>query len=154
MVQGINNLKVWSCNAPITEHGMSLIRDFPFRIPEIYMELLKKHDGVRMDYIFKYYDTYVQKQTLATMDSIFGTESEYDNLIEEYNDPAEFFPENVVPFSVTGNGDMICFDYREDPNTDNPPVVYWNHEAEETKNISFVAKDFESFLHLLEEPKD
>ncbi len=31
-------------------------------------------------------------------------------------------PEGVLVFVVSANGDYVCFDYRLDPATDNPPV--------------------------------
>ncbi len=63
--------------------------------------------------------------------------------------PPEFFPKGVIAFGHVGNGDLICFDYREGKNNSDPAVVYWNHESNPKTAVSFIAKDFESFLGLL-----
>ena len=54
----------------------------------------------------------------------------------------------------TFNGDLICFDYRSDPQSDNPPIVYWNHEADEDGNAFFIAKDLDAFLSMLYAEED
>ncbi|WP_218459882.1 SMI1/KNR4 family protein [Rickettsia sp. TH2014] len=67
----------------------------------------------------------------------------HNNIIDIYNNPAEFFPKNLVAFGIDGGGNKICFDYRADPNTDNPPVVYWIIGYNEGEDISFLAYNFE-----------
>jgi len=55
----------------------------------------------------------------------------------------------IIPFGITGFGDYICFDYRADPKTDNPPVVYWAHEFNEGEDVIPLAPNFEEFLDML-----
>ena len=75
-------------------------------------------------------------------------------IVGNYNDPAEFFPKNLVAFGRNGGSDLICFDYRAEPNTDNPPVVYWIFGRNEGEDISFLANSFEEFLGILKEPEE
>jgi hypothetical protein len=127
-----------------------------FQFPQFFKEIITKHSGctpVQSD--FKYFDKY--------LNSLFGTGigcfipiqyDGYSSILYTFKNPPEFFPKSLVAFAETGNGDLICFDYRDNPTTDNPPIVYWNHEAEIGKDVSFIAKDFEEFLSMLKEPED
>ena len=61
----------------------------------------------------------------------------YNNIMDIYNNPAEFFPKNLVAFGRDRGGNKICFDYRLNPTTDNPPVVYWIKGYEPRKYLIF-----------------
>jgi cell wall assembly regulator SMI1 len=63
----------------------------------------------------------------------------------------EQLPDKVIPFADDGGGDMMCLDYREDP--DHPKVVYWSHEEEKDKSIIPLADSFTEFLAMLEPPE-
>jgi cell wall assembly regulator SMI1 len=63
----------------------------------------------------------------------------------------EQLPDKVIPFADDGGGDMMCLDYREDP--DHPKVVYWSHEEEKDKSIIFLADTFTEFLAMLKPPE-
>ena len=139
-------------NINSVQPNYNLLQKLPYLLPVQFIELIKKTNGGDMDYCFEYYDINLKKYIGTGLSCIFGLGLDSYDLLKEYNDPADMFPVNILAFSVTGNGDKICFDYRDDPNTDNPPIVYWNHEAEEGLDVSFVAKDFESFIAMLEEP--
>ncbi len=83
---------------------------------------------------------------------IFSTDEELrgESFAKYYNNPPEFFPEGIISFASVGNGDLICFDYRADPQTDNPPIVMWEHEAAGSEEaVSFIAPDFEAFMNML-----
>jgi hypothetical protein len=66
--------------------------------------------------------------------------------------------EYLVAFGNTANGDYVCFDYRHDPNTDEPKVVLMFHDAyDDVTNkmlICPVAESFEAFMDSLYEYKD
>jgi hypothetical protein len=57
--------------------------------------------------------------------------------------------EGLVAFAEVGNGDQICFDYREGKDNADPSIVIWEHEGDEGKDISFLAPNFESFMDTL-----
>jgi hypothetical protein len=81
-------------------------------------------------------------------------ESEYGHFLKEFSNPPECFPEGLVVFADTGCGDLICFDYRQGTDNPNPSIVYWFHEAEPGKDVSFIANNFEEFLGMLTQPED
>lgn len=88
-------------------------------------------NGATIDYNFSYYDNDLKCNTISGVGLIYGVNRlEYNkgyDIINNYNDPPEFFPAGIIAFAETGGGNRICFDYRQDSNTDNPPIVYWNH---------------------------
>lgn len=102
----------------------------------------------------------------STINDIHGTcignflafnkeENYYNNILGLYRDPPEFFPKKIVAFADDPGGNYFCFDYRQDPKTDNPPVVFWNHEGAGTEEaVSFLAKDFEAFLGMLKSEEE
>ena len=49
---------------------------------------------------------------------------------------------------------MICFDYRKNQTTDNPPIVIWNHDMGLEHRVVFIANNFEEFINMLHEPED
>ena len=73
------------------------------------------------------------------------------DLLSLFLNKPEFFPENLIVFAEVGNGDLVCFDYREGKDNPDPPVVYWCHEYPENENVSFIAKNFEEFIGMLRE---
>ena len=144
-------------NLPLSNEDFSdsCMKFLPFKIPKSFVELLNISDGGSLDNSdFEYFDTDKRRVLGQTVSFIYGMKSKNYNFIKEHRDPPEFFPKDLVAFAETGNGDLICFDYRHDFLTDNPPIVYWNHEADIGKDVSYVAKDFEEFLSLLHEPDD
>lgn len=76
------------------------------------------------------------------------------SLLSTFNSPPEFFPEGLVAFSEDGGGNYICFDYRQGKKNSDPSVVFWNHEAEIGKDVSFVAINFEVFLSMLKSEEE
>jgi len=59
----------------------------------------------------------------------------------------EGFPKGLIVFSVLGNGDFLCFDYREVDSEKEPSVVVWHHAGEDdNESISFVSSTFDQFL--------
>jgi hypothetical protein len=74
---------------------------------------------------------------------------------EEPDWPIEYrFEDGLIPFGDNGGGDLICFDYRKDRNTDNPPIVIWNHDMGFEHRVVFIASNFEEFVNMLHEPED
>jgi len=82
---------------------------------------------------------------------LFETEKGYYSIISHNQEENlwDLFTKGLLIFANVGNGDLICFDYRQNPKSDNPSVVYWDHEEDEDKNVSFIAKDFDAFLSML-----
>lgn len=78
---------------------------------------------------------------------------------EQYISEAEHFgTPNLVTFAICGNGDYICFDYREDTKTSDPKVVLVYHDdfvdngdGTSSMVINPVAESFEDFIDMLHE---
>jgi hypothetical protein len=58
-------------------------------------------------------------------------------------------PDDIIPFGAVGNGDLICFDYR---NADGGAVsvVYWDHGWDKDESVFPLAPTFAAFLDMLE----
>lgn len=74
---------------------------------------------------------------------------------ESQNDDVNYkFEDGLIPFGDNGGGDMICFDYRDNSDTDNPPIIIWNHDMGLKHRTVCVANSFEEFANLLHKPAE
>jgi hypothetical protein len=121
------------------------------RFPHSYFEMIYTRDGsTPKPNIFEYYDIDYEFNVKNCIGSFLCINpNQYGDLLSTYLNPPEFFPKGLVAFAEDGGGNLICFDYREGKDNPNPPIVYWNHEADIGKDVSFVAKDFETFIGML-----
>lgn len=131
-------------------------KQFEITLPSTYLEFVRQNTFLKKTE-FDYFD--VDDQSIFTSGISFflkftDSQSPYDNITTYNHNPPEFFPENIIAFGVNGGGDSICFDYRQDKDNSNPPIVYWSHEADIGKDVSFVAHNFEEFLGMLYEAID
>ena len=76
---------------------------------------------------------------------IFEDEPREDTIVSAWNN-AIAVPDNVIPFSMDGYGNLICLDFRETP--DHPTVVFWDHEKCDDPPL-YVASSFTDFLNKL-----
>lgn len=181
MLQKISNVKdiKWiECNPSIQEKDLALLRDIPFKLPKSFIELLKINNGGTVDYEFDYYDLYFEETVVGGIDEIYSVNTKTDKIINPhyrvfgdenygqqefyvshsglvyyYYHPPEFFPKNLIAFGENGGENKICFDYRQDQATDNPPVVYWISSHDIGEDVSFLANNFMEFLAILREPE-
>ncbi len=124
-----------------------------FNLPKTYLSFIMPNDGCTLEYDqFLYFDEEKQRKVGSYAGTFLkiNPSSYNDDFISKYTrlSTYEFFPEGILAFSEC-NGDYICFDYRKGKDNPNPPIVYWNHEAEEGKDVSFLANNFEEFLGIL-----
>ena len=156
--------------------NMQEIKDFEnkigYKLPKNYIEFILKYNGSSINnyiYSFKIYSE--KKKNFEGIYSVgvflsFGMKLEsiewyWDNKNSDLNYP---FPDNIVPFILGGEGNLICFDYRHVVKIEEPKVVYWNHEErgllDEGLEIYFIADSFDEFIEKLadyrteEEKKD
>ncbi|MBR1734338.1 MAG: SMI1/KNR4 family protein [Alphaproteobacteria bacterium] len=129
-------------------------------LPKEYANFITMHNGARMfARIFNYFDSNIDKKNSNAIyfdkvekiqDSIALLKSD-----EEPDWPIEYrFEDGLIPFGDNGGGDMICFDYRNDKMTDDPPIVIWNHDMGLKHRVVFIANNFEEFINMLHEPED
>ncbi len=122
------------------------------RFPKSYIDFILPNDGCYIEpHGFMYFDESFQKKVgsgIGVFLRLNETEGSDQDILNEYKTPSEFFPSNLIAFAEN-NGDYICFDYRKGKDNLDPPVVYWSHESEEDKSVSFLADNFEAFLKIL-----
>ena len=142
------------CNGDVFEELIQEIQDkIKVILPENYLNCIKHCDGgYPVKSIFSYMDLdhdCIWRTGIGVFLSINRSK-----FLENYIDPPEFFPKDIIAFAEVGNGDYICFDYRQGKDNINPPIVYWNHGADIGKDVSFIADNFEEFMNMLSEPDD
>jgi hypothetical protein len=132
-----------------------------YKLPKNYIEFILKYNGASINnyiYSFKIYS--VSNKSFEGIYSVgvflsFGANLEsmewyWDNRNCDEKYP---FPDHVIPFILGGEGNLICFDYRHDLHTEEPKVVYWNHEEcgelKEGLEIYFIANSFDEFINKL-----
>ena len=129
---------------------------FQIKLPLQYINYLDQNgyaEPFKSDFI--YFDRCHQKERLSGIGAFlnFNFES-YNSILRDNLLPPEFFPKDIIAFAEVGNGDYICFDYRQGKDNINPPIVYWSHGADIGKDVSFIADNFEAFMNILSEPDD
>lgn len=147
---------------------IKVINDFEnkigFKFPKSYKEIVSEFDSASIDNhmsSFKYYSNFENEFTLGDIGRFFCFRVPKDKFDKVESMAHKWswtqkesdypFPKNVVPFSRDGAGNYICFDYRKDPKTNNPSILFWFHEAESgsKEELSFVANSFDELLDML-----
>ncbi len=149
----MNPIKWRSDNLPVTETDIVKLEGVVgIVLPDSYKEIVKSYDNGRPRprcFDLKNREGVVFNSLLSF--SIPGG----DNIFEVYNRTKSDIGKRVLPFADDPFGNLICFDYRETDN--NPPIVFWDHEADSDageESLKFVANSFDEFLDMLYEPDD
>lgn len=124
--------------------------------PENYKKIVSEYNGAFIENkdAFKFFSNLINEYVVfgSGLFLPYGKVEDVSETIEsEWEDKPYGFPaRGLLAFSALGNGDQLCFDYRSNSSTKNPPIVVWHHEGSGLKkSISPVADSFESFLDLL-----
>ena len=150
-------LKLQFCLNKTNEERISFIQNsINIKLPKTFINFVRECDGGSPSLCdFEYWDEYKNKIRIDCVGMFLSlSPRDYSDFYHAWLSPPEFFPKDLVAFADTGGGDLICFDYRNNTDDANPPIVYWNHESDTGKDVSFIAKDFETFLTMLKEPND
>lgn len=131
------------------------------KFPNLYINFIIRYNGADINArIFDYDDPNYEDGRNADALAFIKVEKIQHHIEtiksgEEPDWPIEYrFEDGLIPFGDNCGGDMICFDYRKDKTTDNPPIVIWNHDMGLKHRVVFIAKNFEEFINMLHEPKD
>tara|TARA_B000000565_G_scaffold216995_3_gene170798 strand:- start:1147 stop:1674 length:528 start_codon:yes stop_codon:yes gene_type:complete len=151
-----------NCSGLNTEEDLKNIENSIQRaLPVMYREICLQCDyGVPEKYDITYFDNLLDSYNVTCIGTFLSlkplsTNSCQEKLLENYYTPPEGFEEGLITFAVDPFGNYFCFDYRQDPKTENPPVVFWNHEGAGTEQaVSYLAKDFEAFLDMLKSEEE
>ncbi len=127
-----------------------------YSFPELYINTQIDCNGGVLEDIHSYgcyYDKNLNYHSIYNFDGFlgFGRSYPYEKFIEILNAPPEFFPKGIVAFGIDGGGNLFCFDYRENPDTDNPPIVFWHVEGD---GISLLANDFDELMNNLKSEEE
>ena len=129
MRQDLLDPEIWYAYKPIDMHQISNVeKQINKYFPQSYKMLMEKFNGGGPSIAdFDIPNTSIGsgigcflslKGGIRVYPDLDDTTSE---LVENFIDPPEFFPSGIIAFAETGGGDYICFDYRKEPDTDNPP---------------------------------
>lgn len=127
---------------------------FRVKFPSSYIELIKMHNGVSFfnDH-FDYYNNYYNEDGVKCIGFRAFPEPNVDildNILSQNLSDDEYGYEHMVIFADSAEGDYVCFDYRDNPDGDNPRIVVLHHDIYDDEInkmwLSFVANDFEEFL--------
>lgn len=149
-----NNFRKWYSQGTEIDNLEAILafeKGYNIKFPQEYINLVRFHDGGTLEKnIFIY-----QKEREVDANGIgfflpwrketLELEGEY--IIDQINNPPEFFPKGLIPFAPDGGGNYICFDYRNCQ--ENPPIVFWHHEVEENEGVFPLANSFEKFVDSL-----
>lgn len=137
---------------------ISVIEDFENKIrrkfPPSYKKIVAEHDAayVRPD-SFRFYNNLVAEEVVFGVGVFipFVGNSDGAMTMDRVQRYTEGLTEGLVAFSSLGNGDLLCFDYRGNAKTGNPPIAVWHHEGRPgmEEEVSPVAKSFDEFLDML-----
>ena len=128
--------------------------------PSSYIEIISTYNWLRLNNdTFDFTDLSGQKNDRDI--NFYGYEQESymgSGTIIDAQDFDVYGYDKVVAIGFSASGDYICFDYRQNPTIDNPPVVlmyhdqYVNDEHGQPKMaIVKIADYFDSFIHMLYE---
>jgi cell wall assembly regulator SMI1 len=129
-------------------------RTMGIRFPKSYRELLLAHDAPRLQHPdFKFVD---RSTGLVTKRDVtffgFGASLSRSNRIVDAQDSDGGWQDHLVVFGTCANGDHVCFDYRDNPATDEPAVALMFHDFPDCDGkllVNLVAESFDEFLELL-----
>lgn len=124
-----------------------------YRFPAEYKKLMSQHNALRpSDNCF---DFKLKNKVDSRDVNFFGYGvdiADSINIARNQQEKDQYYRDHVVIIGESANGDYICFDYRENPTTDNPPVVVMLHDYLDEDNkmlVCFVADSFERFIDSL-----
>jgi len=142
---------------PVSNERIHEVQDkLGVTLPKDFINLVRQNDGGTPEKdCYTYYDECFETEMgdfvgafLTLSPNIYSSD-----LLNTNIDPPEMFPKGLIAFARNGCGDYICFDYRE--KKINPPIVFWNHEADPgLDDISFIAPDFATFLSMLKSDEE
>ncbi|MDH3000467.1 hypothetical protein A1D23_01145 [Chelonobacter oris] len=126
--------------------------------PKLYVELMLNHNNVSLyNNCFKYNNLYSGREEISEIGfdgfSTKNYESSQDILRQYIYDDSVYGYEYVFSFGSSANGDFICFDYRDNPQGNEPKiciVIHDEYDEQTGKMLLFpVANNFEEFLDSL-----
>lgn len=110
------------------------------KLPKEFKEIISNYNGARPSLISFDIENEKEKVFDALID--YNPNSK-NNVIELFNRIKRISDNKIIPFGEDGFGNYICFQYH---NTENPQIVFFNHE---NNKIKYIAESFNNFLKIL-----
>ncbi|WP_422122331.1 SMI1/KNR4 family protein [Planococcus sp. X10-3] len=133
----------WILSKPLK--NMDLVKDFENKhqivFPGKYLEVVKEYNNGRPRP--NVFDSEENKERVAKSLLSFDPDHQ-DNVWETYKVLYKQLPSDVFPFIIDQFGNYVCFFY--DPLLEEPSIVFWNLEEQQTEKV---ASSFEDFLNQL-----
>jgi hypothetical protein len=134
-------------------------------LPNTYNELMQKYNGAYLvECDFDFINKNGEEDMRSFLFKAFGKKKPGKELIDD----AQFVSKkdyygvpNLIGIASTAEGDTLCFDYQDNPNTCEPKVVLLVHDEYETypdgtvhMKVEPIADSFDEFLDMLYEYQD
>jgi hypothetical protein len=154
-----SKLKIYRDEGVLSVYVIHLFEKFyKIKLPRLYIMLIVQHNGARLDNSYFDYNDPNYKDGKGSNSIAFEKFENIDCSIDTIKSGEETdwdikyrFEDGLIPFGDNGGGDLICFDYRKNRDTDNPPIVIWNHDMGLEHRVVFIANSFEEFVDMLHE---
>lgn len=110
------------------------------KLPIDFVQIIKQYNGARPSLIS--FDLENEKEKVFDSLIDFSSNSK-NNIFEIHKRFINDGVKKIIPFGEDGFGNYICFQYQ---NSENPNIIFYNHETNEVKHI---ADDFKEFIEML-----
>ena len=124
-----------------------------YKFPVEYKKLISRHNALRPSddcFDFKFKDK-VDSRDVNFLG--YGTDiSNSINITKNQQEKDQYYRDHIIIIGESASGDYVCFDYRANLTTDNPPVVVMLHDYPDEDNkmlVCPVADNFEQFMDSL-----
>ena len=133
-------------------------KEFQIILPNLYVELMQKHNAVKFNEdCFNFFD--LDGDLTSSSIAFLGFNVDEGSNIKIFQQQEEEGGyKGIITFGLNGAGDYICFDYRQSPSTNNPPIVFMLHDdciedeyGNEKMVVMKVTDNFENFIKNLYE---
>lgn len=152
----MQDIEIFMDDGPV---DIQRINDFEhktgYSFPHSYKEFISKHNAAYHKFnLFDFYNTLFKNIDERDISFYgYGNHLSESNQIDRSNNPDDYMPGGLILIGRSANGDYICFDYRKDKTTDNPPIMVMYHDAFNEDNtemyVDFVADTFDDFMDSL-----
>ena len=152
-----NDFRSWRSHGKTIDNFVNMQnfeKKYDLILPEYYKNFIRVRDGgvLKKDLFFYQFRNANWSNCVGRFLYWDKEISADEYIIDQINDPPEFFPNDLIPFAPDGGGNYICFDYRNC--REDPPIVYWDHGIEENEGIFHLADSFEEFLSMLKSEEE
>ncbi len=155
---GIENLIICDDEGVIEKKiVLDMAKDLGIIFPKSYVEFISQHNAAELENDhFSFFDKanneYTEHGSIGAFYG-FGYSCYDSKSIESAQDFDIYGYENVVAFAHSFGSDYICFDYRHNPMTDEPKIIYMDYESVDKETgkmvISHIADSFDEFCDML-----